>query len=83
MIRKSVTVTSNNGLGVRPIALLVQQASQYVSQVFIEVGSKRINAKSIIGVMSLQLVEGEGMVLMVDGEDEEAALKEIEAFFTP
>jgi len=81
MIRKAVTVKPNHGVGVRPIALLVQQASQYVSQVFIEVGSKKINAKSIIGVMSLQFAEGEGLILMADGEDEEAAIKGMEAFF--
>ena len=81
MIRKAVTVNSNKGLEIREIALLVHQASQYRSQVFIETPNKKINAKSIMGVMSLQLAKGDGIVVMADGEDEQAVIEGMESFF--
>ena len=63
----------------RPIALLVQEASQYESRVFIEIGSKKINAKSIMGMMSLKLSGGEDLTVVAEGVDE-AAAKGIEKF---
>ena len=64
----------------RPIALLVQEASQYESRVFIEIGSKKINAKSIMGMMSLKLSGGEDLTVVAEGVDEEEAAKGIEKF---
>ena len=55
MIKKSVTINLESGLEARPIALLVQKASQHESSVYIETGDKRVNAKSIMGMMSLGL----------------------------
>ena len=55
MIKKPLKIKCDDGLDARPIALLVQEASQYESRVFIEIGSKKINAKSIMGMMSLKL----------------------------
>ena len=52
MIKKPLKIKCDDGLDARPIALLVQEASQYESRVFIEIGSKKINAKSIMGMMS-------------------------------
>ena len=49
MIKKPLKIKCDDGLDARPIALLVQEASQYESRVFIEIGSKKINAKSIMG----------------------------------
>lgn len=82
MIKKSVTVRLNEGLDARPIALLVQEASQYASQVYIEVENKKINAKSIMGMMSLQLVGGADVTVVTDGDDEEQAAKGIEVFLS-
>lgn len=82
MIKKSVTVRLNEGLDARPIALLVQEASQYASQVYIEVENKKINAKSIMGMMSLQLVGGDDVTVVTDGDDEEQAAKGIEIFLS-
>lgn len=81
MIRKSVTIQLSEGLDARPIALLVQEASQYSSTVYIEVEEKQINAKSIMGMMSLRLVPGEEIAIVTNGSDEEAAAKGIENFF--
>ena len=55
MIRKPVTIQNNMDMEDRPVAHLVQEASQYASQVYIVMGSKKINAKSIMGMMSLKL----------------------------
>lgn len=82
MIKKPVTVGHDNGLDARPIALLVQEASQYDSQVYIEMNEKKINAKSIMGMMSLTLSGGEEVVVVTDGTDEEAAAEGIENFLS-
>lgn len=81
MIRTPVVVRHKNGMDGRPIALLVQQASQYASKVMIEVNEKKINAKSIMGMMSLNLNEGEEVTVLTDGEDEEKAAEGIRTFF--
>ncbi len=81
MIKKTVTVSCANGLDARPIALLVQEASQYASQVFIEMNEKKINAKSIMGMMSLSLVDGEELSIVTTGTDEEVAAEGLKKFF--
>lgn len=80
MVKKTVTVRREEGLEARPIAVLVQKASQFSSRVFIEVGTKSINAKSIMGMMSLRVGNGDQVVVVTDGTDEEAAAKEIELY---
>ena len=65
----------------RPIALLVQEASQYASRIYIQMGDKQINAKSIMGMMSLNLSEGEKVTVLTEGEDEEMAAEGIKTFF--
>ena len=67
-------------LGGRPIALLVQEASQYASKVYIQVDNKKINAKSIMGMMSLALQEGDEVTVVAEGEDEEKAAEGIKTF---
>jgi len=79
MIRKSVTINCE-GLEARPIAMLVQKASQYASSVHIEVGTKKVNAKSIMGMMSLSVCGGDEIVVVTNGVDEEAAANEIELY---
>lgn len=80
MIKKSVTINLENGLEARPVALLVQKASQHESKVYIESGEKRVNAKSIMGMMSLGLDNGEELTIEVEGSDEAEAIKNIEMF---
>lgn len=82
MITKPVTVKHSKGLDARPIALLVQEASQYASQVYIQVDERKINAKSIMGMMSLALSEGERVTVITEGADEAAAADGIETFFS-
>ena len=83
MIKKPVTIQLQSGLETRPAAMLVQVASQYQSEVHLEVGSqKRVNAKSIMGMMTLGLDSGDDVVICANGADEEEAIKEIEAYLT-
>ncbi len=81
MIKKTVTVSCAKGLDARPIALLVQEASQYASQVYIEMAEKKINAKSIMGMMSLSLIDGEELAIVTNGADEEVAADGLVTFF--
>lgn len=82
MMKKSMTIALKDGLEARPIAELVQVASKYDSRIYIEIGTKRVNAKSIMGMMSLELDNGDEMTVSADGSDEEAAIREIEKFIS-
>lgn len=80
MIKRPVTIQANMDMEARPIAHLVQEASQYSSKVYIELDEKKINAKSIMGMMSLKLTKGTNLVVVADGEDESNAIEGVEAF---
>lgn len=80
MIKKTVTVELSSGLEARPIAMLVQVASQYESKIYVESESKRVNAKSIMGMMTLGLSAGEELVITADGDDEQQAISDIEKY---
>lgn len=80
MVKKTVKVQCETGLEARPIAMLVQKASQFSSRVHIEVGTKSINAKSIMGMMSLSVGNGDELVVVTEGTDEVAAANEIETY---
>lgn len=80
MISKEMTVQLNGGLEARPVAVLVQVASQFDSSVYMETDGKKVNAKSIMGMMSLGLYEGAKIVVTADGEDEAKALEDIEKY---
>ncbi|MDK2967821.1 MULTISPECIES: HPr family phosphocarrier protein [Lacrimispora] len=82
MVRKTVTVELASGLEARPVAMLVQVASQYESNIYVEIESKRVNAKSIMGMMTLGLAAGEQITITADGADEEVAVGEIEKYLS-
>ncbi|MBQ2275775.1 MAG: HPr family phosphocarrier protein [Lachnospiraceae bacterium] len=82
MIRKNIKIKLASGLEARPVALLVQVASQYNSNIFLESDERKINAKSIMGMMSLGLAAGEEVVVCADGEDEEVAMENIEKYLS-
>ena len=77
MQRKTLVISSSEGLRARPATLLVQTASKFESQVFIEREGQKINAKSLMGVLSLGLRKGEGINLIIMGEDENKAMEAI------
>ena len=80
MIKKPVTLQSDLDMESRPIAHLVQEASQYDSTVYIEMDNMKINAKSIMGMMSLTFSGGEEFTVIADGTDEEEAIQGVEKF---
>ena len=82
MIKKPITIQISNGLEARPVAMLVQVASQYESRIQVESGDKHVNAKSIMGMMTLGLDSGEEITLSANGEDEEAAMSSIERYLS-
>ena len=82
MIKKPVMIQIRNGLEARPVALLVQVASQYESTIYVEVDDKKVNAKSIMGMMSLGLDNGETLTVVADGSDESVAVAHIERFLS-
>mgnify|MGYP000652409368 FL=1 len=82
MIKKPVTLQSDLDMESRPIAHLVQEASQYDSTVYIEMDNMKINAKSIMGMMALGLDAGEEVVVSAEGDDETSAMEDIEKFLS-
>ncbi len=82
MLEKSMKIQLKNGLEARPVAVLVQVASQHESSVYIESAGKKVNAKSIMGMMSLGLDSGAEITVVADGKDEKEALSSIEKFLS-
>ncbi len=80
MTKKSMEVKIPAGLDPGTVAMFIQIASQYESSVYLEVAEKRVNAKSIMGMMSLGLPEGSKITMVADGDDEEKALEHIEKY---
>ncbi|MGI5877499.1 MAG: HPr family phosphocarrier protein [Christensenellales bacterium] len=74
MIRKTMNIENLEGLQSRTAALLVQVAGKFASTIWIEQGSKRVNAKSIMGVLSLRLKRGDEFHIVARGDDEKQAI---------
>lgn len=82
MVTKNMTIEIKNGLAARPVALFVQVASQFDSSIFVEYENKKVNAKSIMGMMTLGLATGERVMVTADGDDETAAIAKIEEYLS-
>ena len=82
MLKKSIVVKMDQKADVMPIAMFVQVASQYESSIYVDADEKRVNAKSIMGMMTLGLDNGETVDVTAEGEDEEEALAGIREFLT-
>lgn len=82
MIRKDITIELAKGLEARPVAVFVQVASQYDCSIFVEYREKRVNAKSIMGMMSLGIAQGEKVTVIADGTDEKEAVEGIRTYLT-
>ena len=67
MTKRTVTIELASGLEARPIAMLVQLASSYESRIYVQSDNKKVNAKSIMGMMTLDLPVGEQVVVTADG----------------
>ena len=79
-MKKSVVVKMQQDFEARPIANLVQVANRYESKIYLEHGDSRVDAKSIVGMMSLALLNGEEILVDAEGADEAEAVAAIEEF---
>jgi catabolite repression HPr-like protein len=75
MIKKTMTIQLQSGLEARPVALLVQVASQHECSIYVEADKKKVNAKSIMGMMTLGLAPGEQVTVTADGADEAESIQ--------
>ena len=82
MIEKTMKIQLENGLEARPVAVLVQKASMHDSTIYIRAEGKKVNAKSIMGMMTLGLDAGEEITLSANGDDENAAMESIEQYLS-
>ena len=74
MVSREVTIKNNVGLHARPATFFIQKANSYRSSIWVEREDRRVNAKSLLGVLSLGIVKGTTITLIADGADEEEAL---------
>ena len=74
MISKEIIVQNQVGLHARPATFFIQKANEFVSNVWIEKEERKVNAKSLLGVLSLGIAQGMTITLLADGQDEEDAL---------
>lgn len=77
MIRKELDASGDLRLQSRPAAMLVQEACKYTSRILIEQGDRTVNVKSMMGMLSLGVPSGEGMALLIEGPDEQAAMDKL------
>ena len=82
MIKKPVKIKLDTGLEARPVAQLVQLASQFECEIHVEVEQKEVNAKSIMGMMTLGLDTGEEIIISTEGEDEKEAMEKMEEYLS-
>ena len=74
MISKEVVINNQVGLHARPATFFIQKANEFKSSIWIEKDERRVNAKSLLGVLSLGIVKGTAVKILADGVDESAAI---------
>ncbi len=74
MITKEVVINNQVGLHARPATFFIQKANEFKSSIWVEKDERRVNAKSLLGVLSLGIVKGTSITIIADGTDEEAAI---------
>lgn len=82
LLEQSLTVELESGLQARPAAQFVQEANKFEADLFLEKDGKRINAKSIMGLMTLALAKGEDVTIIADGSDENDAMDKLSQFIS-
>lgn len=79
MVSRDVTIKNNVGLHARPATFFIQKANTYKSSIWVEREDRRINAKSLLGVLSLGIVKGMTITVIADGQDENEAVEGLAA----
>ena len=82
MKQKEIIIGLPSGLEARPVAMFVQIAGKYQCQISVEYNRRQVNAKSIMGMMSLGIAPGEKVKVTTDGPDEDEAIQNIEKYLT-
>lgn len=78
MLSRDVKIVNEVGLHARPATFFIQKANTFKSSIWIEKEDRRVNAKSLLGVLSMGIIKGTVVTLIADGEDESAALDGLE-----
>jgi len=81
MLTRDIIIKNESGLGSKQAAMLIQKVSNFKSVIWIEREERKANAKSLLGLLSLGIAYGMKVVIRAEGEDEELAVQEIEAYF--
>ncbi|MDR1132221.1 MAG: HPr family phosphocarrier protein [Oscillospiraceae bacterium] len=79
MLTREVTINNQVGLHARPATFFIQKANEFKSSIWIEKDDRKVNAKSLLGVLSLGIVKGTSVNLVADGSDEKDALNTLAA----
>ena len=79
MFMKTITVNNQVGLHARPATFFIQKANEYKASIWVEKDDRRVNAKSLLGVLSLGIVKGTAITIIADGSDEEEAVAALSA----
>ena len=74
MISRQVTITNSSGLHARPATFFIQKANEFKSSIWVEKDDRKVNAKSLLGVLSLGIAQGMKITIVADGSDEDAAV---------
>lgn len=82
MVSMEVEVKLKSGLQARPAALFVQEANRFTSDIFLQKEDKKVNAKSIMGLMSLAIHTNSTITLIADGKDEQEAIQQLSDYIT-
>lgn len=79
MVSNEVTVQNSVGLHARPATFFIQRANEFKSSIWVEKDERRVNAKSLLGVLSLGIVKGTKINIVADGSDQEEAVNTLVA----
>jgi phosphocarrier protein len=82
MVSREVTVKNQVGLHARPATFFIQKANEFKSSIFVEKEERRINAKSLLGLLSLGIVQGTSIKIIAEGPDEDGAVAALEELIT-
>ena len=82
MKAKELTIMNEDGLRASKAAMFVQVAGKFSAQILVEKGNKKINAKSIMGVLSLGVKKGDKIFIFANGKDEEQAIEAMDELIT-
>ncbi len=77
MVSKEIVVQNQVGLHARPATFFIQKANEFTSGIWISKDDRKVNAKSLLGVLSLGVTRGTSITVIADGADEEAAVNEL------